>query len=412
MTIISSPKSFLQKNKNVKRDHVPDSVKEKPVLEDLKLRPSLAYYYNQYGIEIEEFKVETADGFIIDLWHLISKTTPVAFPHSSERHPILMIHGLLQSSGSFASNGQNSLAYYLFHQGFDVWLGNNRCGFVPSWNPKKVNSRKHWDWDLNEMVKFDLPKLIDTVCKITQNEKISIMAHSQGTTELFMGLLRENELNLNITSNIENVVCLAPALYPGSLLEDSPVLRLLSLGIDSKSLFGKKVFLNVMMMVRKIFLGTSFFSFICYTFFSYLFGWNDTLWDEGLRNRHFLFSPVFVSVKLMQWWLSNDPNKESFIKDYNQFFPQYKKWFHKHQRKNIPNFLLFVPGQDKLVDGKKVIKHFQDFEMDTSYKIWYIKEYSHVDVLWANDIIEKVGKPIVMNLRLPNRRPTTADKLN
>lgn len=104
--------------------------------EDRKLVPDLKYYYRQYGIDIEEFEVETDDGFIIDLWHL--KSLKTEGKNKKDTYPILMLHGLLQSSGAFASCGRKSLAYFLHDSGYDVWLGNNRCGLKAKWNMEKL----------------------------------------------------------------------------------------------------------------------------------------------------------------------------------------------------------------------------------------------------------------------------------
>lgn len=61
--------------------------------------------------------------------------------------------------------------------------------------------------------------------------------------------------------------------------------------------------------------------------FNYLFDWNDVLWDRVLRDRNFLFSPVHISVKLMQWWLSPLPNKLSFKKGAEKIFPDKRHGF-------------------------------------------------------------------------------------
>ena len=49
-------------------------------------------------------------------------------PSQKPKFPILMIHGLLQSAGAYCTNDNDSLAFYLCKAGYDVWLGNNRCG--------------------------------------------------------------------------------------------------------------------------------------------------------------------------------------------------------------------------------------------------------------------------------------------
>ena len=105
---------------------------------------SVAYYARRVGLDIEEFKVQTEDGFIIDLWHVYNpkEYTPVSsakrhwrkpeiFPHGyvengfaqgasgsqysngKRKYPVLMIHGLLQSSGAYCCNDDDSLAFFL-----------------------------------------------------------------------------------------------------------------------------------------------------------------------------------------------------------------------------------------------------------------------------------------------------------
>lgn len=399
--------------------------------EDMKLVPDLKYYYKQYNIEIEEFEVETEDGFIIDLWHLKhdEQSTKEGNEHQ-DMHPILMLHGLLQSSGSFASSGRKSLAYFLHQSGFDIWLGNNRCGFKPKWNMNTLgyDKRKKWDWDMDQMVQYDLKALIETVLSKSGHEKLTLMSHSQGTTQGFMGLINGELLygtDFKLTEKLENFIALAPAVYPGPLLDEKPFVKFMAKGIDNPWIFGNKAFLPLMLFMKKITKGVVIVPFMSYVMFNYLFDWNDSLWDKPLRDRHFLFSPVFISVKLMQWWLSPCDNKMSFKKGAGTLFPDSKTWFPiedgnpvikpeglhlnstRQSKKDYPHFMMFIPRQDRLVDGERLINHFINHESNSLYKIWYIDEYSHLDVLWAHDVIDRIGQPIVENLRLP-KMPQTA----
>lgn len=387
--------------------------------EDLKLVPDLKYYYKQYNIEIEEFEVETEDGFIIDLWHLKHDDN-----EDGHMHPILMLHGLLQSSGSFASSGRKSLAYFLHQSNFDIWLGNNRCGFKPKWNKKVLGSdkRKRWDWDMDQMVQYDLKALVQTVLSRSNNEKLTLVSHSQGTTQGFMGLVNGELLYRNgfkLSEKVENFVALAPAVYPGPLLDEKPFVKFMAKGIDNPWVFGNKAFIPIMLFMKKITKGVVLIPFMSYVMFNYLFDWNDSLWDKPLRDRHFLFSPVYISVKLMQWWLSPCANKISFKKGAGTLFPDSKTWFPiddghpvakpeglhlngtRQTAEDYPHFMMFIPRQDRLVDGERLINHFINHESNSIYKIWYIDEYSHLDVLWAHDVIDRVGQPLVNNLRLP-----------
>ncbi len=104
------------------------------------------YYARRVGLDVEEYEVQTEDGFIITLWHLFNpkEYTPGPAEHrryrspevfkedekkaepqtwrSSEqtdskqrprRYPVLLMHGLLQSAGAYCSNDDDSLAFFL-----------------------------------------------------------------------------------------------------------------------------------------------------------------------------------------------------------------------------------------------------------------------------------------------------------
>lgn len=114
----------------------------------------VAYYARRVGLDIEEFKVQTEDGFVITLWHVYDphEYAPVSkqerrysspdvfddqeerrkpsvgkqFPDGQKRYPVLLMHGLLQSAGAYCTNDDDSLAFFLHKSGYDVWLGNNR----------------------------------------------------------------------------------------------------------------------------------------------------------------------------------------------------------------------------------------------------------------------------------------------
>lgn len=412
--------TFIESTYNQGRELEDNPFQDVLAGEDLKLVPDLKYYYAQYGITIEEFEVETDDGFIIELWHL-KHNEPT---EDALMHPVLMLHGLLQSSGSFASSGRKSLAYFMHQSGFDVWLGNNRCGLKPKWDKAKLGNdkRKRWDWDLSEMVKFDMKCLINTVLEKTGRVKLTLIAHSQGTTQGFYGMINGDLLygkdEFRLVDKLENFVALSPACYPGPLIFEKSFIRFMSLGIDHKWVFGNRAFLPMMLLVKKITRGVVILPFMSYVIFNYLFDWNDSLWDKPLRDRHFLFSPVYISTRLMQWWLSPSPHKVSFKKGADIMFPPEKTWFpvetgapvekavQNHLNKtrkspsDYPHIMMFIPRQDRLVNGEKLINHFIQHESHSLFKIWYIDEYSHLDVLWAHDTIERIGRPLVANLRL------------
>ena len=98
----------------------------------------VGYYARRVGLDIEDWSVQTEDGFIITLWHVYNplEYTPVSAAHRSHRspevfsashvanghrkgstgnrrYPVLLIHGLLQSAGAYCTNDDDSLAFFL-----------------------------------------------------------------------------------------------------------------------------------------------------------------------------------------------------------------------------------------------------------------------------------------------------------
>lgn len=349
-----------------------------------KLVPNLSYYFTQYGLEIELFNLITKDGFVIRMERVIDPDENTN--QRNQRSPLLLIHGLLQSSGSFCSSGKDSLAYFLFKSGYDVWLGNNRCGFDPKHMFLDPSDYKMWQWDINDMAKYDLTSMIDHVLSNNNSmeNKVSIIAHSQGTSQTFLALYNDKA---NLNPKVKNFIALSPAVFGGELLNERLFIRIISKLITLKFFFGIKAFLPIMMTMRRILIGYKIFGFLSYTMFHYLFDWNDSLWDKEIRNNHFLFSPVYVSINLMSWWLNNSNG----LKSGKSILNSNEQWFDE----SSPNILLVIPRKDKLVNGELLKQHFEEFEKKVYYNILSLSSYSHLDVLWSKTVIQDIGEPIL-----------------
>jgi predicted alpha/beta hydrolase len=85
-------------------------------------------------------------------------------------------------------------------EGYDVWLGNNR-GTTHSRRHKRLDpdyDQQYWDFSFIELGKYDLPAMIKYVLNKTENKKLSFVAHSQGTTQMFFALTENEELSNSI----------------------------------------------------------------------------------------------------------------------------------------------------------------------------------------------------------------------
>jgi pimeloyl-ACP methyl ester carboxylesterase len=438
-----------------------------PLLCDVRL------YARRVGLDCEIFEVQTEDGFIIELWHLYnpreytaadpgqrSPHSPDVFPDNgankgvsgsqykdgNRKYPVLMIHGLLQSAGAYCTNDDDSLAFFLAKSGYDVWLGNNRCGFRPRHALLKYDDPRMWAWNIRQMGVMDLPALISRVLSETGFAKLGLIAHSQGTTQTFVALAKEQRPEIG--EKISVFCALAPAVYAGRLIDKAQFkfMSAISPGMF-RAVFGIHAFIPFMMTMHSLLPG-KLYGDMGYRVFAFLFNWTDDRWERDLRDRMFQFAPVYVSAESMRWWLGREcfakqkcilaTREEKSMEDEedekedqntthaissgensdnehvgdtansqtgNTLLDRTK---HGMQRRNssnakyswynsqAPPFALWACGADDLVDGRRLLRRFErgrEPYVDVVHsKI--IEGYEHLDVIWAMDAIEKVGKEV------------------
>ncbi|KAI1356469.1 sterol esterase [Xylaria sp. FL0043] len=417
----------------------------------------VGYYARRVGLDVEEFQVQTEDGFIIDLWHVYdpreytkldeadrSYRGPDPFigkskirlkdPDQKRKFPVLLMHGLLQSAGAYCVNDDDSLAFYLCKSGYDVWLGNNRCGFNPKHVLLNYSDPRMWCWNIRQMGIFDLSALISRVIHETGFEKIGLVAHSQGTTETFVALAKEQRPDLG--EKITVFCALAPAAYAGPLIGKMyfKFMRVISPALF-RLMFGIHAFIPIMMVMHSI-LEPHIYGWLGYKVFSFLFDWTDARWDRNLKNRMFYFAPVYVSAESMRWWLgrecfakhkcilstkeqwrseeredgegetdgplahlhtSNNPQKKPEPSRKSTDPPRRKTkgstaWYNEQ----ASPFALWVAGNDNLVDGEKLLRRFERGR-EPHVKVVHSKvipEYEHLDVIWAMDAVSQVFEEV------------------
>ena len=409
----------------------------------------VGYYARRVGLDVEEFHVQTEDGFIIDLWHVYDPREytklsdeerahgqPELFtgesrkrrkdPSQKPKFPVLLMPGLLQSAGAYCVNDDDSLAFYLCKSGYDVWLGNNRCGFKPRHALLKYSDPRMWCWNIRQMGVFDLPALISRVLFETGFEKVGLICHSQGTTQTFVALAKEQRPDLG--EKITVFCALAPAAYAGPLIGKMyfKFMRLIS-PAAFRLMFGIHAFIPLMMTMHAV-LPPRLYGWLGYKVFWFLFDWTDTRWDRGLRDRMFQFAPVYVSSESMRWWLgrecfakhkcilqtkeqSRTEEQEDGAHDDgaagaagpSQSRQQQGQQQQQHKRKprgatawyneQVPPFALWVAGRDLLVDGEKLLRRFGPGGREPHVRLVHsrvLPEYEHLDVIWALDAPSQV----------------------
>ncbi|KHO00639.1 AB-hydrolase-associated lipase region [Metarhizium album ARSEF 1941] len=386
-----------------------------------KIVCDVGYYARRVGLDVDAFKVRTEDGFLIDLWHVYDPreyiTNNVDAEMSGTKNPrkvlkssditpklpVLLVHGLLQSSGAYCGNDDESLAFWLCKSGFDVWLGNNRCGLSPVHESFTPTDPRMWSWNIRQMGIFDLPALTAKVLAETGFGKLGLICHSQGTAETLIALSKDQcpEFGEKLT-----VFCgLAPAAFPGPLIDKFYFKFMRNISpFWFRTIFGIHSFIPFMMQMHSL-VSPTIYGWLGYKVFSFLFNWSDARWDRGLRNRFFQFAPVHVSAETMRWWLGKDgfakhkcilstkEGLQSEERPENGILPggplcRSSQWFNEQ----VPPFALWVCGNDQLVDGERLLRRFangqEPFVKMVHSKV--IQNYEHLDVIWAIDAVDQV----------------------
>lgn len=144
------------------------------------------------GYPCETHHVVTQDGYILTIFRI---------PHgkndySGTRPPVLLQHGLLDSSFTWIVNEPiESLSYILADAGFDVWMSNNRGNLYSlahvTLNPSQ---EEFWEFSWDEMARYDLPANVQFVLNATGYSTLGYVGHSQGTLQMFAALSNEPSL--------------------------------------------------------------------------------------------------------------------------------------------------------------------------------------------------------------------------
>ncbi|CAG9793273.1 unnamed protein product [Diatraea saccharalis] len=191
---------------------------------------------NKYGLQAEEFDVITEDSYILKLFHV----------QGDRKKPILMAHGLIDSSDAYILRGNTSLAVVLAKEGYDLWFMNARG---------KKYSRRHlyldadkdttyWDFSFHEIGLYDLSANIDFVLNKTNQAQLTLIGFSQGNQIWYvLGSIRP-EYN----AKVKAVIALAPIAYMNHvkvpLLAGWPPLDVFLKTTGNEELFGYDSLLN------------------------------------------------------------------------------------------------------------------------------------------------------------------------
>ncbi|XP_031623181.1 lipase 1-like [Contarinia nasturtii] len=177
-----------------------------------------------HGYPSEVHHIKTEDGYILEV-HRIA---------NPGKRPVLLMHGMLDSSATFVMLGPGrSLGYILHDMDYDVWLSNSRGNDYSKRHVKyhpngtREERKKYWNFSWHEIGTKDLPATIDYILKKSNYSQLHYIGHSQGTTAFFVMTSERPEYNEKILS----MTAMAPAVYMGHV--DNEILILISRYLSS-----------------------------------------------------------------------------------------------------------------------------------------------------------------------------------
>lgn len=166
-------------------------------------------WVSKRGYPFETHAAATEDGLRLMMFRIPRNGAPV----------IHLQHGILDSAWAWVFNSEfKPLAFELYDAGYDVWLGNSRGnGFSMFFNNGSDPSRSDsfWDFTFEKMALLDIPAMLGTVLNVTGQSKVAYIAHSQGTTQMFVAASLKTPLQGWLQEHISVFIALSPVAWLG-----------------------------------------------------------------------------------------------------------------------------------------------------------------------------------------------------
>jgi len=375
----------------------PDRWKDEKLVRDVK------YYARSCGYDIQDQEIVTEDGYKLRVHKVIVPSRRGRTePGGRGGFPVIIQHGLFQSSGSFVTSEERSLAFWLAEKGgYQVYLGNNRAVFDMGHTSLSRSDPRFWDYNIRELALYDLPALVDHVKKETGHDKVAFIGHSQGNATMFVSLARGMVPSLGESLSI--FIALAPAVYSGPLTQGFPFTVIKHMDWKRwKRIFGVLDFIPVMRWSYD-WTPSLPFALLGYQMFAFLFQWTDANWLLRRKAKMFRFTPSPVPSAGIFWWTGLD----GFSSRGCVLNEQVERWYDER----FPPLALYHGGKDYLVLCDRLLERLKTHEPDVQVvRVHKLEEGEHCDNFWDVDAVENSFQDILVDIeRTRPRRPGDAD---
>ncbi|XP_072399138.1 gastric triacylglycerol lipase-like [Diabrotica undecimpunctata] len=349
------------------------------------------------GYPLEQYQVRTKDHYYLTIFRIPYGKSST---NSTNRSPVLLIHGMGGSVDMFLLQGPGkALAYLLADSGYDVWLLNSRgCWKSQRHRFYNINKdRQYWKFSFHEIAIHDLATNIDFVLKKTK-QKPFLIGHSQGNTCIFILLAMKPEYNDKIKMGVayapsikiivDNIFAKA-FIYAVEMIEEVYAL----IGADELTIMPNMIsILNILCKEQ------SYFLTLCYYGMEIIGSHHSELIDKELV-------PVIVSavprpsaMQLIHYlqiakkgiFAQYDYGPVKNLQTYNQSTPPIYEL-----NKVTACIAIFYAEKDDVITVKGALEVIEMLpNVCYSHKVKY-PDFNHIDFLFANNASELVYKPTV-----------------
>ena len=163
-----------------------------PNPEELMTTVQMAEYW---GYPIESHLVVSQDGYILKIFRIPGhQGESLENAKATRKPPVILQHGLICSSDQFLDAGALSQAYILADEGYDIWIPNIRGNrYSRDHMVYEADDVRYWNYTFEEMAIYDQKAYWEYIMKVTGYNKLGFVAHSQGTTQMFVAMSYDPE---------------------------------------------------------------------------------------------------------------------------------------------------------------------------------------------------------------------------
>jgi len=151
--------------------------------------PHTADIVTYRGYPFEEHVHQTSDGFLLALHRIPHGKNQAKTKRNKQgkgKPPVLLWHGFMMNSEVWVCQPeeQNSLAFQLAEQGYDVWLANSRGNKYSCKHVQHTPQQdRYWKFGLDELVMIDVPETVDVSTLVLQVLRLAGTQRNLSTTE-------------------------------------------------------------------------------------------------------------------------------------------------------------------------------------------------------------------------------------